>query len=72
LICPGEQSSIISDVRGFSTNIYDWSCVAVRNLFFIIVEVIVFSAFGDLLRFKAGNLLGRSGMRRKATLFRIC
>jgi hypothetical protein len=72
LNCPGEQSSIISDVRAFSININHWSCVAVRNLFFIIVEVIGFSAIDDLLRFRARNLLGRSGMRRTATLFKIC
>jgi hypothetical protein len=72
LSCPGEQSSIISDVRAFSISINHWSCVAVQNLFFIIVEVIVFSAIDDLLRFRARNLLGRSGMRRRATLFRIC
>jgi hypothetical protein len=72
LSCPGEQSSIISDVRGFSININHWSCVVVRNLFFIIVKVIVFSAIDDLLRFRARNLLGRSGMKRRATLFRIC
>jgi hypothetical protein len=62
----GEQSSIISDVRAFSININHWSCVAVRNLFFIIVEVIVFSAIDALLRFRARNLLGRTGMRRSS------
>jgi hypothetical protein len=72
LICPGEQSSIISDVRGFSININHWCCVAVRNLLFIIFGVIVFSGIDDLLRLRARNLLGRSGMRRRATLFRIC
>jgi hypothetical protein len=72
LSCPDEQSSMISDVRAFSININHWSCVAVWNLFFIIVEVIVFSAIDDLLRFRARNLLGRSGMRKRATLFRIC
>jgi hypothetical protein len=72
LIGPGEQNSINSDVRAFNINITHWSCVAGRTLFFIIVEVIVFSPIDDLLRFRARNLLGRSGMRKRATLFRIC
>jgi hypothetical protein len=71
LIRPDEQSSIICDETVFGMKIDGCSRVAIRNLFLVVLEVIVLNEIYNLSRFRIGNLLGRSGIRRSATPFRI-